>query len=86
MGFTAEQIEEIKKIFEEQPLNKRQEDYIEARYVQKCDCEANLKETDRRLSKDYTELSVINTKLNVIIAVMAVIGTAICGVIVKMVF
>lgn len=86
MGFTTEQIEEIKKVFEEQPLNKRQEEYISARYVQKNDCEANLKETDKRLSKDYTELSVINTKLNVIIGVMVAIGTAICGVIVKMMF
>lgn len=86
MTFTAEQIEEIKRVFDELPLNRRQEDYIAARYVPKCDCEANLKETDKRLSKDYTKMSVINTKLNVIIGVMAAIGTAVCGVMVKMVF
>lgn len=86
MTFTTEQIDDIKRIFNDLPLNPRQEAYIAARYTSKSDCDAKQKETDKRLSKDYTEMSIINTKLNVIIGVMAVIGTALCGVMVKMMF
>ena len=57
-----------------------------------CPCEAvkHLQEIveghEKQLNKGAVQFAVINTKLNVVIGVMAAIGVAFCGVIVKMLF
>ena len=45
-----------------------------------------IKKHEEQLHKGDTTFAVINTKLNIVLGVMAAIGTAICGVIVKMAF
>lgn len=45
-----------------------------------------IKKHEEQLHKGDTTFAVINTKLNVVIGVLAAVGTAICGVIVKMIF
>ena len=57
-----------------------------------CPCEAVkhlqkiVEEHDKQLNHGSVQFAVINTKLNVVIGVMAAIGVAFCGVIVKMLF
>lgn len=57
-----------------------------------CPCEAVkhlqkiVDEHEKQLNKGNIQFAVINTKLNVVIGVMAAIGVAFCGVIVKMLF
>ena len=45
-----------------------------------------MEEHDKQLNHGSVQFAVINTKLNVVIGVMAAIGVAFCGVIVKMLF
>ena len=57
-----------------------------------CPCEAvkHLQKIvdghEKQLNRGDVQFAVINTKLNVVIGVMAAIGVAFCGVIVKMLF
>ena len=48
--------------------------------------EDRVKTLEDRMAKKDTEFAVINTKLSAILWVLAVIGTAVIGVLVKMVF
>ena len=48
--------------------------------------ENRVDELERRMAKKDTEFAVINTKLSAILWGLAVIGTAVIGVLVKMVF
>lgn len=57
-----------------------------------CPCEA-VKELqkivsnhEQQLNKGNVQFAVINTKLNVVIGVMAAVGVAFCGVVVHMLF
>lgn len=65
----------------------------------KCPCEAvrelknivgqhekHLQRHDEQLCKGTTNFAVINTKLNIVLGVLAVVGTAVCGVVIKMMF
>lgn len=57
----------------------------------KCPCEAveKLQEIverhEKRLADGTTQFAVINTKLNLVVGIMAAIGVAICGVLVKLI-
>ena len=55
-----------------------------------CDAVKHLQEIvenhEKELNKGAVQFAVINTKLNVVIGVLASIGVAFCGVIVKMLF
>lgn len=58
----------------------------------KCPCDA-VKELktiverhDHQLAKGNVQFAVINTKLNIVLGVLATVGVALCGVIVKMMF
>lgn len=57
-----------------------------------CPCEAVkhlqkiVDEHEKQLNRGDVQFAVINTKLNVVIGVMAAIGVAFCGVVVKMLF
>lgn len=48
--------------------------------------EDRVKDLEERMAKKDTEFAVINTKLSAILWGLAVIGTAVIGVLVKMVF
>ena len=65
----------------------------------KCPCEAvrelktivgqheeHLQRHDEQLCKGTTNFAVINTKLNIVLGVLAAVGTAVCGVVIKMMF
>lgn len=57
-----------------------------------CPCEAVrdlkkiVKRHEEQLNHGSTNFAVINTKLNIVLSVLAAVGTAMCGVIVKMIF
>ena len=59
---------------------------------EKCPCEAVVKlqeiaeRHDQQLNDGKINFAVINTKLNIVLGVMATIGIAICGIVVKMMF
>lgn len=48
--------------------------------------EQHLQKHDEQLNHGTTNFAVINTKLNIVLGVLAVVGTAVCGVVVKMIF
>lgn len=48
--------------------------------------EERVKDLEERMAKKDTEFAVINTKLSAILWGLAVIGTAVIGVLVKLVF
>jgi len=60
-------------------------------HEKECPCEAvkHLQEIvdnhEKQLNKGNVQFAVINTKLNVVIGVMAAIGVAICGVVCNMI-
>ena len=60
--------------------------------MRECPCEAvkELKSIverhEQQLVKGSVQFAVINTKLNIVLGVMAAVGVALCGVIVKMIF
>lgn len=47
--------------------------------------EDRLDEHDERLERGNVDFAVINTKLNIVMAVMAAIGVAICGAVVGLI-
>ena len=47
--------------------------------------ETRLDKHDERLERGNVDFAVINTKLNIVMAVMAAIGVAICGAVVGLV-
>ena len=65
---------------------------IEMENTRECPCEAvkELKSIverhEQQLAKGSVQFAVINTKLNIVLVVMAAVGVALCGVIVKMIF
>ena len=65
---------------------------IEMENTRECPCEAvkELKSIverhDQQLKDGSVQFAVINTKLNIVLGVMAAVGVALCGVIVKMIF
>lgn len=59
--------------------------------MENCPCnkcielENCIKKHEDQLHKGDTTFAVINTKLNIVLGVMAAIGTAICGMLVRMI-
>lgn len=48
--------------------------------------EQHLQKHDEQLIHGTTNFAVINTKLNIVLGVLAVVGTTVCGVVIKMMF
>lgn len=61
-------------------------DYFDARYKLKEDCNKEMDEVNEELANGATQFAVINTKLSEILWLLGVLGTAIIGVLVKLVF
>ena len=59
---------------------------------EKCPCDTlkgvqeSIKTHEKSLAKGDIQFAVINTKLNIVLGVMATIGIALCGIILKMMF
>lgn len=52
----------------------------------KClELEEYIKKHEEQLHKGDTTFAVINTKLNIVLGVLAAVGTALCGVMAKMI-
>lgn len=59
--------------------------------VKKCPCDTVIelqkttKEQEKRLNDGNVQFAIIATKLNIMLAILGVIGTAVIGVVVKMI-
>lgn len=54
-------------------------------FMTRQECDLTMEEVNKKLANDATEFAVIKTKLNAILWGIAAIGTAIIGVLVKMI-
>lgn len=55
-------------------------------FVTRVECDNTVDEINKKLANDMTEFAVIKTKLNAILWGVSVIGAAVIGVLVKMIF
>lgn len=55
-------------------------------FVTRQECDTTVDEINKRLATDMTEFAIIKTKLNAILWGISVIGAAVIGVLVKMIF
>lgn len=60
-------------------------DRLKEIFVTRQECDTTVDEINKKLANDMTEFAVIKTKLNAILWGIGVIGTAVIGVLVKMV-
>ena len=61
-------------------------DRLKEIFVTRAECDSTVDEINKKLANDMTEFAVIKTKLNAILWGVSVIGAAVIGVLVKMVF
>jgi hypothetical protein len=55
-------------------------------FVTRQECDSTVDEINKKLANDMTEFAVIKTKLNAILWGIGVIGSAVIGVLIKMIF
>ena len=55
-------------------------------FVTRADCSRQSDAVEEKLVKDRVKLSVIETKLNITLGMLAAIGTAMLAIVVKMLF
>ena len=60
-------------------------DRLKEIFVTRAECDSTVDEINKKLANDMTEFAVIKTKLNAILWGIGVIGTAVIGVLVKMI-
>ena len=58
---------------------------FDERYKLREDCNAEMDSVNKKLANDATQFAVINTKLSAILWLLGVLGTAIIGVLVRLV-
>jgi len=61
-------------------------DRLKEIFVTRAECDNTVDEINKKLANDMTEFAVIKTKLNAILWGVSVIGAAVIGVLVKMLF
>jgi len=61
-------------------------DRLKEIFVTRAECDSTVDEINKKLANDMTEFAVIKTKLNAILWGVSVIGAAVIGVLVKMIF
>lgn len=61
-------------------------DQLDNRYKKREDCDNEMEAVNRKLANDATQFAVINTKLSAILWLLGVLGTAVIGVLVRLVF
>ena len=60
-------------------------DRLDSRYKLREDCDREMEDVAKKLANDATQFAVINTKLSAILWLLGVLGTAIIGVLVRLV-
>lgn len=55
-------------------------------FVTRQECDSTVDEINKKLSNDATEFAVIKTKLNAILWGICVVGSAVIGMLIKMIF
>lgn len=61
-------------------------DRLKEIFVTRQECDSTVDEINKKLANDMTEFAVIKTKLNAILWGIGVIGSAVIGVLIKMIF
>lgn len=61
-------------------------DQLDNRYKKREDCDREMEDVAKKLANDATQFAVINTKLSAILWLLGVLGTAVIGVLVRLVF
>ena len=61
-------------------------DRLKEIFVTRQECDTTVDEINKKLANDMTEFAVIKTKLNAILWGVSVIGAAVIGVLLKMIF
>lgn len=61
-------------------------DRLKEIFVTRQECDSSMDEVNKKLANDATEFAIIKTKLNAILWGVSVIGAAVIGVLVKMIF
>jgi hypothetical protein len=72
MALTPEDLDEIERRFD-------------LRYVTQSDCNRTVRKTYDRIEDIKLDTAKIGTKLNVIVAILGVIGAAVCSAVVHMI-
>lgn len=72
-------------MIDKQDIHELQE-WFDARYKLKGDCDREMGEVASKLSADATRLAVMNTKLSLVLWFLGAIGAAVITVLVKIVF
>ena len=68
------------------PVDREDIERLKEIFVPRQECDKNMEEVNRRLASGSTEFAIIKTKLNAILWGIGVIGTAVIGVLVKIIF
>lgn len=61
-------------------------DRLKEIFVTRQECDSSMDEVNKKLANDATEFAIIKTKLNAILWGIGVIGSAVIGVLIKMIF
>ena len=61
-------------------------DRLKEIFMTRQECDSSMDEVNKKLANDATEFAIIKTKLNAILWGISVIGAAVIGVLVKMLF
>lgn len=67
-------------------LDREDIDRLKEIFVTRQECDVSMDEVNKKLANDATEFAIIKTKLNAILWGVSVIGAAVIGVLVKMIF
>ena len=68
------------------PLTTEDIDRLKEIFVTRRDCDTTVDEINKKLSNDSKELAVINTKLSLILWLLAAVGAAVITVLIKTLF
>lgn len=68
------------------PLTTEDIDRLKEIFVTRRECDTTVDEINKKLSNDSKELAVINTKLSLILWLLAAVGAAVITVLIKTLF
>lgn len=67
-------------------IQEQMQDHFDGRYVKQTDCKNIVNEEDKKIDNLTLEFAKSNTKLNILIGILATIAVPIIGVCIKMLF
>ena len=68
------------------PVSREDIEWLDERYVKKDDCTVLRTDTDRRIDSIKEDITIVKTKLNVLIGILSAIGTILLGIALKIMF